>query len=255
MLVDPLPLIEEVVIGPARDREYGFSIGGDTSRPSTVEKGSGPSQYLSDSQRVYRRTMAIFQGIIPRRCTFFTYSNLMQPPNIRLLEETLGCNNSMGYDLWECIKQKGLGANEPLEYVEDLFTIIYNDTQKLLRLIRAALREIDEGTLDDALLQAHLTHWRVLISHVQHELPDTLKSISGFVSFCKEMHVLYGVTGSQEKDSIDIRLECLQHDVNDVLRQGADTYKSLLTNISIIDSKRGIAEAEAVTKLTELAVS
>jgi hypothetical protein len=134
-----------------------------------------------------------------------------------------------------------------------LFDIIESDTLQILQFIRTKLREIDHGTMNDILLQQNLQAWRYLITNIRDVLPKIRESLCSFLSYTRD---LYGFQSSQPRHTSQLssRLIVLEVNIANTLTLAAETQKGLFTNISIIDSKRGIAEAEAVTKLTELAV-
>jgi hypothetical protein len=135
-----------------------------------------------------------------------------------------------------------------------LFRIMESDTLNILQLVRTNLREIDHGTMNDMLLQQNLQAWRNLITNVREILPEIRDSLHSLFSFTKNP---YGPQSPYMEDPFGLsdQLREMEQKISDTVNLAVETQKALSTNISIIDSKRGIAEAEAVTRLTELAVS
>lgn len=68
-----------------------------------------------------------------------------------------------------------------------------------------------------------------------------MKDFGHFLKSC-------GIAGDSES-----KIDALRQRIEETIRQTEKVYASLRTEISIIESKRGIAEAESVSKLTELA--
>lgn len=132
--------------------------------------------------------------------------------------------------------------------VDVLFSIMASDTEQVLRSMRTNLAHIERGTMDDALLQENLQIWRKTILEFREVLPKILYSLRAFFSFTERR---------EETDVAKIyhHMKTLEEDVKHTLDLAVYTQRALSINISIIDSKKGIAEAEAVTRLTELAVS
>lgn len=261
VLLDPLPNVEETCSGPPRADECAFSIGGENSPSwlreknkvhstssssasnSSVTGSSVSSDFhhnLNTNHRIYNPFFHLMHLRGPQISPFLGIVRGNVPGYLELATES----TERSLDQW-------LTAEAPRHtrapIMEAIFRIANNDIVKLLQIIRKTLREIDRDTLDDALLQDRLTHWRLVMNKCRYLLADMQMSISDFFSFN-----LFLSEGDREMLS---RRKKLEQDINEALTLLGDTYKTLLTNISIIDSKRGIAEAEAVTRLTELAVS
>lgn len=247
-MLDPLPETEETVVGPPRDPDLEFSIDGQNSTAIPADKD------VDDKPESSRRSV-----YVRRLNPFFRFVTLEGPTQPRavdnsttqlhhqeLFDHVASSTEPTSARLHRRLLNQTLAASyAPI--ADALFTVMYNDTLKLLHFVRKSLREIDQGTLDDSLLQERLTHWRLLISQTGYLLPELLKSLSSLVSF---------VTARDDREqSMGLRLSRLDDDITDAVALLRETYKTLLTNISIIDSKRGIAEAEAVTRITELAVN
>lgn len=143
-----------------------------------------------------------------------------------------------------------------LAALDHLCLIVIFDTLRMLRLIDTALTKIDLGMLDDALVQVHIDDWRGVLHRFEVELRSMETSIPGFVDFTlvsrKQKH---GTDSAARKSTMSFEglLDRFQREVAVAQKRTKITYRSLMTTMSLIESKRGISEAESVTKLTELA--
>ena len=133
--------------------------------------------------------------------------------------------------------------------------IAHRDTLNVLRLIDVALKEIGQQVLDDTLIQERLVHWRHLLENFEAELQQLDQSLRGFAKFIEEAFTTSTSGGNipESASSTDSLLRNCIDQISEVRRRTSRSYKSLMANLSIAESKRGIAEAESVTKLTELA--
>lgn len=201
---------------------------------------------------------SIFRGLLPRG-PMLDYSSMMSLNNIARLKQHLDTETSTAIDLaaWiraHTLRQRTTSAHSgPLDF---LFAIIQKDTLNTLRLMDQALTQIGRDILDDNLIQQRLMKWRLLLERFDAELRSLEKSLSKFAIFIAPLK-----SSSSDNDEVGTMPSPL---VADLLREGkieianlrhraTSSYQSLMANMSIFESKRGIAEAEGVTKLTELA--
>ena len=134
-----------------------------------------------------------------------------------------------------------------------LFRAIHDDTLSLVGVIHVSLRRIREGTLDENLMQRSVNGWRGLLHKLNFSLAELDQRLREFVHFAYEsdMHPLSfdprGEPPSQRlaKDTRQTLKNCM-----DLIDKTSD---SLRAEMQIVDSRRSIAEAESVSKLTELA--
>jgi len=127
-----------------------------------------------------------------------------------------------------------------------LFRTIHDDTDSLVSIIRISLQRIREGTLDEDLMQKRVTFWRSLLHRLNFNLGELDQNLKGFSQFVFESGP--EVTQVSEKLAQDTRQTlrtCME-----LIERSA---RSLLSEMQIVDSRRSIAEAESVSKLTELA--
>ena len=200
----------------------------------------------------------LFEGLYPRGPSM-DYDLLMAPENVELLAEHLDCTKPTAANLAEWIVQESgqrpLVAR-PTFHLDCLFAIVQNDTVNTLHHMEFALQEIALHTLDDTLIQKRLVHWRLLLERFGNELQQLEDSLRRFASFINAFGSGHR-TNDAVQDECDSQVEkLLEESVSQInlLRQRITrSQRSLMANMSIVESKRGIAEAESVTKLTELA--
>lgn len=135
-----------------------------------------------------------------------------------------------------------------------LFQIIVHDTLKILRLIDLTLTQMDLEMLDDVLVQLQIDDWRRVLHKFDIELRSMESSIPEFADFVllTQRPVFHSGTGKGSR-AIHELLNRFKNQVTQVQGRIESTHRSLMATLSLIESKRGISEAESVTKLTELA--
>ena len=127
-----------------------------------------------------------------------------------------------------------------------------------LRHMDLALQDIGQLILDDTLIQQRLLRWRLLLERFTTELQQLEVSLRRFASFIDTSGSSYGSKNEYpdrrtSTPSVEKLLEESVSQIKSLYLRTNRSHKSLIANISIVESKRGIAEAESVTKLTELA--
>ena len=200
----------------------------------------------------------MFEGLYPRG-PLVDYELLMDPSNFDLLGEHLDSTKSTAANIAEWLTpnnhQQPLIVGLPT-HLECLFAIIHNDTANLLRHMELALQEIGQHILDDTLIQQRLVHWRLLLERFGTELQQlefTLRRFAGFIHESRFPHKDNEESLERRVPSVGKLLEDSISQINALRQHTTRSHKSLMANMSIVESKRGIAEAESVTKLTELA--
>jgi hypothetical protein len=139
-----------------------------------------------------------------------------------------------------------------------VFQIVHRDTVMLLEQFGRVLDQISTGTLDERMMQNQLSHWRTLLGRMQSELPALHKSLRQFFLF-PYAHSDDGieqttVLGDSEPPSrLTTALDALQADILGMEKRCEKAQESLRAEMSLLESKRGIEEAESVSRLTELA--
>ncbi|KAJ5776172.1 Mg2+ transporter protein CorA-like/Zinc transport protein ZntB [Penicillium nucicola] len=135
-----------------------------------------------------------------------------------------------------------------------LLQIICRDMFTLLKQLCQTLDEIDIEITDDTRMEDRLYLWRQIISRAQRELPEFTASIKPLVAFVANI----GPSGAHEDGPENVSngildLKTLLEEIQRVLERLRVTSVSLTSNMALLDSHRSIAEAHAVTRLTELA--
>ena len=204
------------------------------------------------------RERSIFRGSLPRG-PLLDYSSLMSFNNLASLKQQLETETSTAVDLAAWIRadtrrQENSPAHSgPLDF---LFAIVQKDTINTLQLMDQALTQIGRDILDDNLIQQRLMKWRLLLERFDAELRSLEKSISRFAIFIAPLK-----SPCIEEEEVGITSSPLVTDLSreakigiaNLRHRATSSYQSLMANMSIVESKRGIAEAEGVAKLTELA--
>ncbi|KAJ4369381.1 hypothetical protein N0V86_009213 [Didymella sp. IMI 355093] len=126
-----------------------------------------------------------------------------------------------------------------------LFRAIHDDTHCLVDIIRVSLQGIREGTLDEDLMQKRVGFWRGLLHSLNFNLEELEQRLRAFVHFAYETEHHSTPSQTLAKDTRQILRACME-----LIDRSS---RSLLAEMQIVDSRRSIAEAESVSKLTELA--
>ncbi|KAI4222630.1 MAG: hypothetical protein LQ349_007597 [Xanthoria aureola] len=138
--------------------------------------------------------------------------------------------------------------------LEGLIQFIVHDTFKILQLIDLALTRMNLQMLDDMRVQEHIDDWRRELHRLDTELRTMESSIPEFADSVLETQRCDSyTTAAKGSRAIHELLGRFKKQVTQVQRQTESTHRSLMAALSLIENKRGISEAESVTKLTELA--
>lgn len=134
-----------------------------------------------------------------------------------------------------------------------LFRIIHDDTNSLVDIIRISCQQIREGTMDEDLMQKRVSFWRSLTRQLNFTLAEMEQQLRVFVNFTYDSET--AILAHDRR--IEMPSERLAKDTRLILNSCITlldrTSSSLLSEMQIVDSRRSIAEAESVSKLTELA--
>ena len=200
----------------------------------------------------------MFEGLYPRGPAV-DYDLLMNAENTDLLAEYLDRTKATAATLKEWLTHSDDRRSTkvaPASQLIYLFEIVHSDTMNTLRHMEFSLREIGQHILDDSLIQQRLVRWRYLLERFGTELQqleDSLRSFALFINSSGPPHTVKTKDPERDSSPIEKLLEDSVSQVKFVRQLTTRPHKSLMANMSIIESKRGIAEAESVTKLTELA--
>ncbi|KAJ5584352.1 Mg2+ transporter protein CorA-like/Zinc transport protein ZntB [Penicillium hispanicum] len=148
-----------------------------------------------------------------------------------------------------------LGRHDgPVSLVGPLLEIIRRDTLTLLQQLRRILDEVEIDLLDDRKMEDRLVLWRQLISRGQRELPDIKASMAPLRDFLGTIEPPnVAEERSNEQSNIVQDFQKLPEDIDRIIERLRAVAGSLTSNMGLLDSRRSIDEAHAVTRLTELA--
>ncbi|PSN63717.1 hypothetical protein BS50DRAFT_678956 [Corynespora cassiicola Philippines] len=174
--------------------------------------------------------------------------NWFEEQSIQKLGAKLASTNSTREDLtlwWENSQPNPYGLTESRnsDIITGLLWIIHRDVIGFLYLVNNVLNEIGAQSADDYLLQKRLTHWRQHIARFQKELPIMRGSIKDFFQFLEQFQEL-----GQAKTFVQHTLD----EIQSLIDQNERSYNALRQDMALLESKRGIDQAESVGKLTEL---
>ena len=202
---------------------------------------------------------SLFHGLLPRGPPM-DYSVLLSPENSVLLRRHLNTETSTAVDVAAWISHQSQTYSEVRPSpgpMDCLFILMYRDTLKTLGIMDEALTQIGREILDDSLIQQRLINWRLLLERFGVELRALELSLRKTAKFISTITITQEPS-YQEKlpNASNAMTGLLEQGVAEIVRlqqRTSSSYQSLMTNMSIVESKRGIAEAEGVSKLTELA--
>jgi hypothetical protein len=128
-----------------------------------------------------------------------------------------------------------------------LLSIISSDTRGMLSGIQVTLKEITEAMLrriqvDDSNM---LELWRMRLHFFMTELPALEVRLRGFIGSCLPDHDIPPTSQSE--------LDTLLQDMEATIQRCDKVQQALRVELTILESKRAILEAETVTGLTQLA--
>ena len=199
----------------------------------------------------------VFDGMFPRG-PILDYDKLFSTKNAEVIAEYLNTSKSTARTLADWLRNEewpGHAGSRLSSPLDSLFAIAQRDTLNILRLIDGVLKDIGQQVLDDTLIQQRLIHWRQLFENFEAELQRLEASLRQFAKFAETVVGLQssGENTSKRSTATEIQLQECVDQISEIRRRTNRSYKSLISNLAVVESKRGISEAESVTKLTELA--
>ena len=248
----------------ARILPRGFKFGttgrmSDEAIPSTEsQRGSGLHRSAQRSVREDAQLADSYEELCmftgrSVRVPLTIYSDTMIPENKQRLAREMrsySTTNTLKQLLQPC---EALVPDESTP-LGSLFQIIVHDTFKILQSIDLALTAMDDQMLDDMYVQSEIDRWRRLLHEIDTELRTMESSIPEFADFVlltqkRDSHTA-AAKGSRTFHEL---LGRFKKQVTQVQGRTESTQRSLMATMSLIGSKRGISEAESITKLTEWA--
>ncbi|KAF2635029.1 hypothetical protein P280DRAFT_554076 [Massarina eburnea CBS 473.64] len=138
--------------------------------------------------------------------------------------------------------------NPVFDPFQALMRTIHDDTLSLVDIVRISLRRVREGTLNEDLMQQRVGFWRSLLHQLNFSIAEIDQQLLEFVHFSNTLNA---------PGHVELASKQLAKDTQQVIRNCIDlidkSSDSLRAEMQIVDSRRSIAEAESVSKLTELA--
>ena len=134
--------------------------------------------------------------------------------------------------------------------------IVHNDTEDFFQIVEWFLDKIAVLSTDDAIVQRRLLQWRNLLEILDQELRYYEASIPRLAKFLTSRSAWNSDSQHiQTGDIYDIEGVLLPHirsRISQTQTRLRISLQALVASVSILESRRGIAEAETVTRLTEL---
>ena len=185
-----------------------------------------------------------FHDMVPRGQPPITFDDVGVSRDGRSMRSYLELIGSTCADLTSWLEHDEDSEEEPMDIFEALLTVVETDTETLLDIVMTELDSITRKIMNEALLQEELSSWRNSMSRCTLELESMRRSLDGF----REFLIDYGASNRAK-----FKLEHIRSRVKKTLADAVSSYATMRAEMSILDSRRSIAEAESVGKLTELA--
>jgi len=214
-----------------------------------IINGTRRNKYESHSVEVALQSQPIIEQLCSRVPLNITLDDALQSPMAldrlrrQLYETKSTLDNFNNYlDISENMEDTaGFGILYPL------FGLVRADLMEFIKQLHTILDEINFEILDDTKMEERLTIWRQIITRAQFELPEIWRSMVQFFTF------LPSADQSSDGDSVREVFERCSSQVDEIIQRLQTVSSSLTSNMALLDSRRSIAEARSVTKLTELA--
>ncbi|KAI4193099.1 MAG: hypothetical protein LQ348_002970 [Seirophora lacunosa] len=231
----------KALIAVAPETESQVEERSQSSSVQTVPEDDRPKDNYED--------ICLFMNSVTR-LPVFNYEDLLSPEKEHWLSPGMSPEKSTACTLEEVLQSRETQALNPRAQsapLESLLVIILHDTLTILRSIDLALTDMDGSMLDDELLQSSIDSWRRVLNRFESELRHVETSLPEFARYIVDPEAVDG-----PRTCGKLLGQCTLQ-VAKVQERRRITYGSLMTAMSLVESKRGISEAESVTKLTELA--
>jgi hypothetical protein len=142
-----------------------------------------------------------------------------------------------------------------------IFNILQNDTMDFIQTVESFLEQVEANFSKETVVQENLSLWRSRMLRIGTELRYLERSFPKLAGFLTSVSGWQCPTaqGQYEGNKIyDIQSHLLPDIVAEISRLETrikNSLQDLVSVISLIESKKGIVEAESITKLTELGLS
>jgi hypothetical protein len=224
----------------------------------------GPSTTSNNKPKEYKAVIAQKGSRAPT--PDFTFDDAFRSPELleqlgAYLSDTRSTRQSFFQWLDNSNKADGSGFRGTLTMLP-MFQIIRQDSISLLKVLTEKLDEVNIQVLDETKLEDRVSLWRNLITRAQLELDQLRHSMESFFTFLQLLDpdaLKVGISSSLviQGDAAGVKatreLLELSQQFDDMQRKLQATSMLLTSNMALLESRRSIAEAHAVSKLTELA--
>jgi hypothetical protein len=168
--------------------------------------------------------------------------------SIEQMGENFRATNSTKQDFleWFTKSQRLYAECGPLKI---LMNIIAADLLDFLELVETYLVEIRNQEVTDTIIRERLSEWQSRLAFLEKEIPSLQQNIAQYAGFAHS--VQYSSPGLERE--INLLSYDVQNKFASTTAQIRLTSQSILTNLTIADSRRSMTEAHSLTKLTELA--
>ena len=144
---------------------------------------------------------------------------------------------------------------------------ILDDHLEILSDFRDALDVIDVHLSDDNVLRRCVQQWRYLLGHWKSHLPNDISYISYITRVLTHENRLEsknidpsdpttegtGARRSVLSSPIQADFDDLTKEISSLTTRAQSTFQDIMANMSIVESQKAIAQAETISKLTNLA--
>lgn len=258
LLLDPVPLLKKTLHGPRRALEHEIvDLKGPRREKSNCKSRTAPDSTFGRDAYAYQYELrSPFTQARPRTPWTLNYSNLFSNDIVQELDYQLYPFRSTkdAFERWLL----SAGPDHVASYANRLgpasmmFRIAYQDTLGLLQIMRVAITEISRASSDNV-LQERALHWRYRLDQFRAQLMELQESLQQFADYVRYPAFPHTSSYRLEKSPIEFLRSDALNQISVLNSRIEQAYASLTSKVQISDSHRSIAEAETVTRLTELA--
>jgi hypothetical protein len=152
------------------------------------------------------------------------------------------------------IQARGLRAENSFYMRRVLYPIldtIYHDGNIIFQRMHLELNDITVAMSQDEIIRDRISAWRRLLGTWRLYLFEYKKSLNEVIDFLR-----VGIeAGEQPAKDLTEQYKALLSDLNSIEIKVGQSFDAIMFTMSIIESKQAIAQADSISKLTELAVS
>lgn len=171
--------------------------------------------------------------------------NPISQQDISEIETHLHQTRSTTDDLRSWLDKDSHLPNPPVDIVACLLSIIHRDVTGFLHFVSNILEEIRASLADEFILRRRIGHWRRLMVRLQTELPAIQASITTFIRFVYEFDLI-------PPQGLPQVLDDMQDQLSALIEGNQEAYRNLRAEMALLESKKGISQAESISELTEL---